>query len=93
MTIVLQDICGTFAENKDQAREMREELIRPALAKKKTVILDFTGVDSSTQSFVHALLSTFFQKGGEGALKWFKFKGCNKAVASLIGTVINYSLE
>jgi anti-anti-sigma regulatory factor len=93
MTIVLQDICGTFAENKDQAREMREELIKPALAKKRVVILDFTGVDSSTQSFIHALISTFFQKRGEEALTLFQFKGCNKAVASLIGTVINYSLE
>ena len=35
MTIVLQDICGTFAENKDQARKMRGKKLEPALKKKE----------------------------------------------------------
>jgi len=93
MTINVQRICGTFAENKDQAREMREEFIKPALERGKKVTIDFTGVDSSTQSFIHALISTFFQETGAPALKQFRFKGCNKAVKSLVTTVINYSLE
>ena len=80
MTIGIKKICGTFAENKDQAREIREHVIKPAFTRKKSITLDFTGVDSSTQSFIHALISTFFQNNGEKALKWFRFKGCNKAV-------------
>ncbi len=93
MTVRIEKICGTFAENKDQARQIREEVIRPVLARKQAITLDFTGVDSSTQSFIHALISTFFQECGERALKRFRFKGCNEAVSSLVTTVINYSLE
>lgn len=93
MKIEVERICGSFAENKDQAREIREEFIKPALAERKKITIDFTGVDSSTQSFIHALISAFFQEQGPAALKAFRFKGCNKAVKSLVTTVINYSLE
>jgi hypothetical protein len=93
MIIALEEVCGSFAENKDQARELRENFIKPALAKKKRVTLDFTGVDSSTQSFIHALISAVFQEHGEQTLEKMYFKGCNKALQSLITTVINYSLE
>jgi len=93
MRLKLGDICGPFAENKDQAREMRDKLIRPALAAGENIILDFGGVDSSTQSFVHALISRCFQELGETALKRFEFKNCNVALKSLVATVVNYSLE
>jgi len=93
MIVSIEEICGSFAENKDQAREVRENFIKARLAKKQPITLDFTGVDSSTQSFIHALISAVFQDYGEAALERVQFKGCNKAVQSLITTVINYSLE
>ena len=94
MKIVVKKHCGSFAENKDQARDIRENYIRPVLESSNDVIvLDFSGVDSSTQSFVHALISDFFQNLGETALQRFEFHNCTKAVKSLIGTVVNYSLE
>jgi hypothetical protein len=93
MTVAIEKICGSFAENKDQARELREEVIKPALKKRQRVTINFTGVDSSTQSFVHALISAIFRENGEPMLRVVRFKGCNKAVQSLITTVINYSLE
>jgi hypothetical protein len=95
MTIRVHDCCGDFAENKDKAREMRETRIRPALKDRCQwpIVLDFTGVDSSTQSFVHALISDVFQEKGEAALDILEFKGCSKAIESLITTVVNYSLE
>jgi hypothetical protein len=93
MNLVIEEICGSFAENKDQAKELRDHFIKPALAKKKSLTLDFTGVDSSTQSFIHALISAVFQDHGEEALGKISFKGCNKALQSLVTTVINYSLE
>ena len=94
MKITIKEYCGSFAENKDQAHEIRENHIRPVLESTNDIIvLDFSGVDSSTQSFVHALISGFFQDLGEEALERFEFHNCNKAVKSLIATVINYSLE
>ena len=94
MKILIKKYCGSFAENKDQAHNIRENYIRPELeSTNKVIVLDFSGVDSSTQSFVHALISGFFQDLGEEALERFEFHNCTKAVKSLVGTVINYSLE
>lgn len=94
MIVSIEEHCGSFAENKDQARDIRESMIKPCLsAGKDTVVLDFAGVDSSTQSFIHALLSGSFQELGEEALMRFEFRNCSKAVKSLLTTVINYSLE
>lgn len=94
MKIKIEEHCGTFAENKDQARDLRENHIRPVLeSSDEVIILDFSGVDSSTQSFIHALISGFFQDLGKPALERFEFHNCTKAMKSLIGTVVNYSLE
>lgn len=95
MIILIKDFAGGFAENKDIAREMRETKMKPFLlnSQGETIVLDFKDVDSSTQSFIHALISGFFQKYKEKALDVFEFKNCNNAIKSLITTVINYSLE
>ncbi len=94
MKILIKEYCGSFAENKDQAHDIRENYIRPVLeTTDEVIVLDFSGVDSSTQSFVHALISGFFQDLGEEALERFEFHKCTKAVKSLVATVINYSLE
>lgn len=90
---MIEKKAGTFAENKDVAKEVREYIIKPNLEKGDDIVLDFKNVDSSTQSFIHALLSEIFQNLGEVALERFEFRNCNKAVKSIIGTVINYSLE
>jgi pantothenate kinase-related protein Tda10 len=93
MIVEVQKVCGHFAENKDKARDIRDTLLRKWIESNEPVILDFRGIDSSTQSFVHALISEIFQRKGEAMLDQFEFKNCNKAVKSLISTVINYSLE
>ena len=94
MIIHLNEHCDGFAENKDVAKKIREELILPAMQKAgEKIILDFSAIDSSTQSFIHALISGIFQEYENTALKRFEFKSCNKAIKSLITTVINYSLE
>jgi hypothetical protein len=95
MIIKVIDICGSYAENKDHARDIRVKQLIPTLTLRTPpqVILDFMGVDSSTQSFIHALISDIFQKYGEKALDIIEFKNCNKVIKSIITTVINYSLE
>ena len=93
MIYEIHDLCGDFAENKDSAKSIREDIKYHHFPLCEVVIFDFKGVDSTTQSFIHALISEFFQKHGEGALEMFEFKNCSKSVKSLITTVINYSLE
>lgn len=93
MTIKVKDICGHFAGNKDSAKDIREKYLKKWVKEDGIIVLDFRDIDSSTQSFVHAMLSQLFQIYGESMLDKFEFKNCNMAMKSLIVTVINYSLE
>ena len=84
---------GSFAENKDIARDIRVKKIIPAFEKDKDVILDFENVDSSTQSFIHALISDLFRKYGSDALKKVSFKSCNSTIQKIISIVSDYMQE
>jgi hypothetical protein len=81
-----------FAEDKDSARELRKEVILPSLLANKTVILNFCGVTSSTQSFVHALIAEPLQKMGESVLRRLEFRSCAPQVKNLVELVVDYSL-
>ena len=93
-TVSIFDCCGEFAENKDSAKSMRETVLRPHIeAPDGRIILDFEGIDSSTQSFIHALLSDLLQVHGASILDRIEFQSCNKSIKSLIATVVDYSLD
>ncbi|MBE3121891.1 MAG: STAS-like domain-containing protein [Euryarchaeota archaeon] len=81
---------GKFAENKDAAREIRLNDILPALEEGKEVILDFQGVDSTTQSFIHALISDVIRNKGIQILDHIFFKNCNTVVQKIIKIVVDY---
>ena len=83
---------GSFASNKDIASELRKSQILPRLARGESIILDFTGVDGSTQSLIHALIAEPLQLYGRKALSLLQFKSANPIVKTLIGLVIDYSL-
>lgn len=88
--IKLKPIVGSFAENKNSAREIRLKKIIPALEKKQEVILDFKSVDSATQSFIHALISDLIRKYGSEVLDKIAFKNCNNTVKKIISIVVDY---
>jgi len=83
-------LAGTFAENKDTARTIRQELMLPALEKGKTVTLDFAGVESATQSFIHALISQVIRQYGIDVLDRIIFKSCNAVVKNIVSIVTDY---
>ena len=89
-TIKIFDFVGAFAENKDIARSIRIEQIEPAIRSGKDVVLDFSGVDSTTQSFIHALISELYREYGERVLDIVSFKNCNQIIQKVIGIVIDY---
>jgi hypothetical protein len=95
MIINMFNKCGSYAENKDHARDIRVNQLLPTFTVRtpEPIVLDFEGVDSATQSFIHALISEIFQRHGENAFGLIEFKNCNKVIKSVITTVINYSLE
>tara|TARA_Y100000310_G_C20022837_1_gene508206 strand:- start:82 stop:366 length:285 start_codon:yes stop_codon:yes gene_type:complete len=90
ITIKLLDSVGSFAENKDLARDIRRDTIIPELNKDRVVVLDFKGIDSTTQSFVHALISDLIRKYGSDVLDKVHFKNCNEIVQKVIGIVVEY---
>jgi hypothetical protein len=88
--IILRERVGSFAENKDLAREIREKDIKPTLEAVEEVILDFDGVSLATQSFIHAMISDPIRIYGAGVLDFISFKNCNESVKTLITVVCDY---
>ena len=89
----IQARAGAFAENKDIARELRLTEIIPALERGEEVVLDFAGVDATTQSFIHALISDLLRKYGSDVLDRVEFKSCNETVRKIISIVVDYMQE
>lgn len=91
-TINIHSHLGSFASNKDAAKTLRQTEILPRLANGETVVLDFTSVDGSTQSLIHALIAEPLQLYGKNALNLLQFKSANPLLKTLISLVIDYSL-
>jgi hypothetical protein len=89
-TIKIFTVTGSFAENKDVARDIRINQIIPSLDKKLEVVLDFEKVDSTTQSFIHALLSDVIRKFGAEVLDEISFKNCNDTIKGIVNIVVEY---
>ncbi len=92
-TIKLLPLVGDFAENKDMAREIRQIQIVPAFQAGEEVILDFEGVQSTTQSFIHALISELIRDYGADILDRLSFKNCNEVVQKIVTIVTDYMQE
>ena len=84
---------GSFAENKDKARDIRLHEIIPALEKNEEVILDFKQVESATHSFIHPLISDLIRKYGIEILDMISFKNCNETIKKIITIVVDYMQE
>lgn len=84
---------GNFAENKDLAKEIRLNEIIPALDNQQEVVLDFKGVEATTQSFIHALISDLIRNYGAEVLDRIYFKNCSETVKKLINIVVDYMQE
>ncbi len=89
-TIKLQPIVGSFAENKDKAKEIRIKKINPILKKGESIKLDFEGVTLATQSFIHALISQLIRHYGTEVLDRIQFKNCNNTLKKIIEIVTDY---
>jgi len=91
--IKLFPVTGSFAENKDIAREIRIKDIISCLDKNEEVTLDFKNVDSATQSFIHALISDIIRNYGIEILDNIFFKNCSETIKKIINIVTDYMQE
>lgn len=83
---------GSFAGDKEAAASLRDDVLRPGLAKGKSVTLDFEGVDFATQSFMHALLAQAV-RDNPASLDHIEFENCNEDIQALIEIVVDYAQE
>jgi hypothetical protein len=93
MRVRLADSVGDFGGDKDIARDLRERVLEPAMVSDTSVVLDFSGVELVTQSFIHALISDLVRSTDYDALALLDFHGCNQSVRELIEIVVEYSQE
>jgi hypothetical protein len=91
--IQLLPIAGSFAENKDVAQSIRKEQIVPALERGESIAIDFEGVETATQGFIHALISELMRERGNEVLDRISFKNCSETVRKIIGIVVEYMQE
>ena len=92
MMINIKERAGSFAENKDKAASIRDDMMS-GLEGKDHITLDFTGVEGATQSFVHALLAKPLREKTALVLERILFKGCNDDIKSIITIVTEYLQE
>jgi len=91
--VAIFERAGVFAENKDIAREIRNQEIIPALEMNEEVVVDFQRVTGATQSFIHALISEVMRRYGVGILERMSFKSCTDTVKQMINIVVDYMQE
>lgn len=89
-TIHLYKIVGKFAEDKDKARDIRQNTLWPLIKAGGTVVIDFAHVEDATQSFIHALLSDLIRETRGEILDLVYFKNCNETVKKIINIVVDY---
>ena len=91
--VQMYDLVGDFAENKDIAKRLREEIVLPTLEKGRAITFDFEGVNGVTQSFVHALVSDALRKYPEIVYDNVFFKNANEEIQKIITIVYDYIQE
>jgi hypothetical protein len=92
-TINIRDSAGVFAENKDIAGKLRDEVILPTLRKSQDITIDFMKVEGATQSFVHAMISQAIREFGSSVLDHIIFKNCNDSIRGIVEIVADYMQE
>ncbi|MDO4780943.1 MAG: STAS-like domain-containing protein [Candidatus Saccharibacteria bacterium] len=93
MIIKLLPIVGSFAENKEKAKDLRLSKIMPALQQNQKVTFDFFGVEGATQSFIHALVSDPIRHYKQTAYDNLYYKNINEDIQEIVSTVYRYMQE
>lgn len=92
LSIDVLNLASEFAENKDVAKQIRDNILMPNIKDGIKLSINFSGVQGATQSFIHALISEPLRVYRENFLDMVDFKGCNQSVKNIILTVVEYSL-
>ncbi len=79
-----------FANDKELAFSIQEQEILPRLELESDVVIDFTGVNNITQSFLHALVAMSLNEFGEVAYQHLCYRGTNEGIKSAVALLYQY---
>ena len=86
----MKERINDYGENKDIAKEIRQNIILPALKRSEEITIDFDGITGVTQSFIHALLADPIRQYSNEVFDKITFKNCNDMVRVIVETVEEY---
>lgn len=75
------------------AKHYRDEILRAVQAGDQPIILDFSGIESVTDSFTDELLGALIATADMQILPLLRFKGCSAAVRTAIETLLAEVVE
>lgn len=87
--IDMNNYFGTRCEVKEEAINIRDRYIIPALDANQTVVLDFSNTNFATHSFLVALLATPIQKLGLLSYKLIKIQGANSTIRATLDFIFD----
>lgn len=91
--IKMKEHINGYGENKDIAKDIRQNIILPTLGRSEDITIDFEDITGVTQSFIHALLAEPIRKYPDGIFDKVTFKNCNDMVRVIVETVEEYMQE
>lgn len=80
---------GRYADNKEDAIRHRDSYIMSAVEDGKTLLIDFQDVESSTHSFLNALLASPIRRMGIRAYKRIRIVNATKDIRETIDYVLD----
>jgi len=85
----IRNYFGRFADDKESAIRYRDRHLLPAVDTGKSFVIDFDGVDSSTHSFLNALLASPIKRMGLRAYKRIRVVNATKDIRETIDYVLD----
>ena len=85
---ILEHTKAPFLGGRYRARELRED-VEQLLAHADEVVLDFTGMKSTTQSFIDELVGVLVLQHGPDIVRRVVFKGCAEDIREILSFVVS----
>lgn len=80
---------GRHADVKDEATRYRDRHLLPAVDEGKSIVIDFSGVESSTHSFLNALLASAVRRMGLMAYKRIRVINASSEIRETVDYILD----
>jgi hypothetical protein len=84
----LHDEIGSFAANGTMGNQLRKDKVEPHWDKSEKITLNFEGVSSMTDSFVHAFVGNIAEAHPDDFREKLRFTNCSSLVKTFIKSAL-----